>query len=319
MESRKLRTIVFADITGYTSLMQNDEPEALKILNLFTNTIEHSTKNHKGELVQYYGDACLLSFESAVNAVLCAMDMQLHFLRDAVPVRIGLHLGDVVYRNNNVFGDGVNIASRIESMSIPGSILISEAVRQQIKNHPEIAVQNLGYFEFKNVDDPMEVYAIANKEFTIPDPKLITGKLKSPVKRGIGLKWIIPILMVLLSGSIGMWYFSKNNKTLTSDIPGLAVLDFTYDGDSTHLYLASGFLREINSLLTGFKKLAVTARTSSSLFDGRTENIQNIGSKLNVDYVLLGTIKSQLINNEPGSLTVLPELYGISDGKRIWS
>ncbi|MEO1214659.1 MAG: adenylate/guanylate cyclase domain-containing protein [Bacteroidota bacterium] len=180
LETRKLAIIVFADIAGYSALMQADEKEALHVLDQFKSILEEEMNMHDGEIVQYYGDGCLLSFESAFHSVSAATSLQRAFIYAKVPVRIGMHLGDVLYKNNNAFGDGVNIASRVESLGVPGSILLSKTVANQIRNKSDFSLQNLGPFHFKNIDEPMEVFAISNPGFVIPRPDQMEGKLQKP-------------------------------------------------------------------------------------------------------------------------------------------
>ncbi|MEM1124800.1 MAG: adenylate/guanylate cyclase domain-containing protein, partial [Bacteroidota bacterium] len=133
-----------------------DEPAALSALQKFKTALESKVTDHQGRIIQFYGDGCLATFESSVNAVNCAQALQLDFqAAPKVPVRIGLHAGDVIYRESNVFGDAVNIASRVESMGIPGSVLLSSNVRNQIKNKPHFELVHLGKFEFKNVEEGM--------------------------------------------------------------------------------------------------------------------------------------------------------------------
>src|SRR4030095_4255941 len=121
------------------------------------------TRENLGQIIQYYGDGCLIIFKSPLEAVTFAKTLQEDFSRvPLVPVRIGIHLGDLVFKEGNIFGDSVNITSRIESMGIAGAVLLSETVNGQIKNHPEFKTSSLGKFEFKNVKKPMEVFALAN-------------------------------------------------------------------------------------------------------------------------------------------------------------
>lgn len=167
-ERRKLSTILFADIAGYTFLMEHDEDKAMGFLAQFKKELEQKVPAYNGEIVQYFGDACLLSFDSASDAVLCAISLQQQYLQEQIPIRIGMHLGEVVFTDNNAFGNGVNIASRIESIGVPGAILISKTVRDQLKNKTEILLSSLGTFEFKNVEEPMEVFAVANEGLTVP-------------------------------------------------------------------------------------------------------------------------------------------------------
>ena len=148
LQQRKLAAILFADIVGYTALMQSDERLALAHLQKFKQSLEQLVPANKGEIIQFYGDGCLCIFNSSVDAVACAKALQTDFQSEPkVPVRIGLHAGDVVFRDDNVFGDAVNIASRVESMGVPGAVLLSSNVRNQIKNQPDFELTNLGKFE----------------------------------------------------------------------------------------------------------------------------------------------------------------------------
>ncbi len=195
-ETRKLATILFADIAGYTALMQKDEKLAIQHLNRFKEVLEKETAAHQGSIVQYFGDGCLLSFESSTKAVNCAVALQHAFSAEpVVPVRIGIHMGEVLFKENNVYGDGVNIASRIESIGIPGAILMSRTVRDQIKNKGDFLLVSLGDFDFKNVDEPVEVYALANPGFVVPRREEMEGKLKSPQPKASS-RWLVPALLV---------------------------------------------------------------------------------------------------------------------------
>ncbi len=195
IEQRKLTTVLFADIVGYTSLMQSDEKRAMLFLKHFKEIVERITPSKNGEIIQYYGDAVLLTFDSAIEGVECAIELQLALLKKEIPIRFGMHLGDVIFKNDNVFGDGVNIASRIESMGIPGCVLVSKTVRDQLVNKPEFLMQSLGPFEFKNVEEPMEVFAITNAGMAVPKREQIKGKLKDSEKKP-RRKWIVPIFIM---------------------------------------------------------------------------------------------------------------------------
>jgi len=135
---------------------------------------------HEGDIVQYYGDGCLLSFDSAFAGLRASSALQLQCIQHKIPVRVGIHLGDVVYKNNSAFGDGVNIASRIESLGIPGAVLVSKIIRDQVKNKAEFSLTSVGYYHFKNIAEPMEVFAVSNPGFTVPRPEQMQGKLEGP-------------------------------------------------------------------------------------------------------------------------------------------
>lgn len=179
-ESRKLAIIVFADIAGYSAMMQADEVQALSVLDRFKTILEEVMAPVEGRIIQYYGDGALLAFDSAFISLGAATSLQERFIAQEVPVRIGMHLGDVLYKNNNAFGDGVNIASRIESLGVPGAILLSKTVRDQVKNKAEFNLSSVGPFHFKNIAEPMEVFAVSNPGFVIPSPGQMQGKLKTP-------------------------------------------------------------------------------------------------------------------------------------------
>jgi len=180
LERRQLTAILFADIVGYTALMQSNEKQALANLQKFKIALEKSVPQNNGAIIQYYGDACLATFNSAADATSCALALQVAFQAEPkVPVRIGLHSGEVVFKEGNVFGDAVNIASRIESMAVPGAILLSSSVRNQIKNKHNFALTSLGKFEFKNIEDAMTVYALTNDNLVVPKKQNLTGKFKA--------------------------------------------------------------------------------------------------------------------------------------------
>ncbi|MGB5500290.1 MAG: adenylate/guanylate cyclase domain-containing protein, partial [Maribacter sp.] len=195
-EQRRLSTVLFADIVGYTSLMQSDEKRAMLFLNHFKELIEIIVPKHQGEIIQYYGDAVLLTFDSATAGVECAIELQRALIEKRIPIRIGMHLGDVIFKNQNVFGDGVNVASRIESMGIPGCLLVSKTIRDQLVNKGDFLLHSLGPFEFKNVEEPIEVFAVTNEGMAVPKREQIKGKLKESKKK-LSKKWIVPIYMLI--------------------------------------------------------------------------------------------------------------------------
>ena len=219
-ETRKLSTILFADIAGYTTLMQTDEALAMRRLNLFEEILERTVPQHQGQIVQYFGDACLLSFESATEGVRCGVDLQSEFKAADIPIRMGIHLGDVVFKNDNVFGDGVNIASRIESISVPGAILLSRSVRNQIQNKSEFSLTSIGSFRLKNVKEPVEIFAVSNTGFVVPKRKEVQEKINLADK-GKRRKYLIPTLLLIAIGSgIAAWYLNGESAAISPSQKG---------------------------------------------------------------------------------------------------
>jgi adenylate cyclase len=168
-QQRQLAAILFTDIVGYTGVMQENETKAVALIKHYNSTLDKALANHEGKVLNNYGDGSLCIFPSATGAVNCAIDLQRELQSEpTVPLRIGLHVGEIFFEDNKVLGDGVNVASRIQSLGQANTILFSREIYDKIKNHPEFKPVSLGYFDFKNVDEPMQVFALANEGLVIP-------------------------------------------------------------------------------------------------------------------------------------------------------
>src|SRR3954471_74856 len=142
---RQLSAILFTDIEGYTAMMQRNEDRAMTIKSRHRSILESEHLKYNGRIVQYYGDGTLSIFQSVIEAVQCALSMQKQFCQlPQVPVRMGLHMGDIILEDGDIFGDGVNVASRIESLGIAGSVLMSDKAHAELQNHPEIKTVSVG-------------------------------------------------------------------------------------------------------------------------------------------------------------------------------
>ncbi|HKC36203.1 MAG TPA: adenylate/guanylate cyclase domain-containing protein [Chitinophagaceae bacterium] len=270
---RKLVAIMFADMTGFTAMMQEDEAKAKVLRNRQQQTLENLIPGHNGIIVQFFGDGTLSIFDSAIDAVKCGIEIQKELQKEPkVKLRIGIHSGDVVYDTNGLYGDCVNLASRIESISAPGGILISGKVFDEVKNQREIKTIALGKVNLKNVKLPVEVHAIANEGLVIP------------TIAQIGIK--------------------------TGSDKSIAVLPFVnMSADPENEYFSDGISEEILNALTHVEGIQVTARTSSFSFKGKNQDVREIGSKLAVSNILEGTVRRagkkirinvQLINTADG-------------------
>ena len=170
---------MFTDIKGYTALMQRDEQKGVAMRKRHREVFNELTLKHGGTILQYYGDGTLSTFDSVVAAANCAIEMQKEFVKKpVVPLRIGIHLGDIITTDEEVIGDAVNIAARIESLAIVGSILISDIVQKELHNQNDIQLKSLGFYEMKNVNHPMELFALSNKGLKIPKTDQISEKVK---------------------------------------------------------------------------------------------------------------------------------------------
>ena len=220
-KQRKLAAILFADIQGYSAQMEKDEAHASHQLAKFKKTLIEKVAEYQGKIVNFYGDGCLAVFDSPLLSVRCASAAQMVFIEEpSVPVRLGLHSGVVVYEDDNVYGDSVNQASRVESMGLAGSVLISESIRRHIKNQSEFQTQLVGTYRFKNIEEPMQVYALKNDPFRVPRASEISGKLKPP-SLTVKYKWLVPLFMAVLTlAGLGLWQSavrSSNLGRLTAD------------------------------------------------------------------------------------------------------
>ncbi|GAB4018939.1 LuxR C-terminal-related transcriptional regulator [Spirosoma migulaei] len=187
---RQLAAIMFADIIGYTALTQRDEQVASLVRARHRGVFEQQHLVHQGRIIQYYGDGVLSVFKSAVEAVQCAIAIQ-KSLQEGEPValRIGLHMGDIVFDQTEVYGDGVNVASWIESLGVAGAILISGKLNDELRNQPTISTASLGHFALKNVTDTVEVFAITNPGIQVPLPTQLKGIQVLPNK----LSAVLPV------------------------------------------------------------------------------------------------------------------------------
>ena len=313
---RKLAAILFADIVDYTSLMQTNEHHASTLLRHFQQQLEEKVANHNGRIVNFYGDGCLCTFQIPLDAVRCGIALQSAFRQTPnVPVRIGIHSGTVTMEGDKIFGDSVNITSRIESMGVAGSILLSKKVRDEVKNNPDLELRSLGSFEFKNVEEPMEVYALANEGLMIPKKKEIQGKLSTQKRKTTPL--ILTGVLIGLLLLAGLWYAmtgtSKNPISIEKSIAVLPFKDMSPQQDQE--YFCDGVAEEILNALSQLKDLKVAGRLSSFSFKDKTDvGIDEIGQQLNVNTILNGSIRK---NGD--QIRVTANLVNVEDGFQIWS
>ncbi len=171
---RRLAAVMFTDMAGYTALMQRDEAAALRSRERHRSALEQFVPTHDGEVLQYFGDGSLSLFGSSLQAVEAAIAIQRH-LGGEPPLRIGLHLGDIAYDEQGAYGDAINIAARLEALSVPGGILVSEKVFDDIRRHPHLAAVPKGSVRLKNVGEAVRTYALAVDGVTVPPESVVEG------------------------------------------------------------------------------------------------------------------------------------------------
>ena len=281
-QSRRLAAIMFADIAGYTAMMQEDEVLAMQVRGKFKKILEEEIAAHKGQILELRGDGSLCIFSSTIEGVQAAIALQSAMQKEpVVPLRIGIHTGDVIIEENNIYGDGVNIASRMESFAIPGSIFISGKAYDDIKNQKDIQTISLGKYLFKNVKEQLEIFAVNNEGIKVP----VGNKLEG-----------------------------KGEKVKAAE-KSIAVLPFAnMSSDPEQEYFSDGMAEEILNSLTHLKDLKVAGRTSSFQFKGKNIDLREVGDKLGVSTVLEGSVRRQ-----GNRIRITTQLINVNDGFHLWS
>ncbi|HLF62948.1 MAG TPA: adenylate/guanylate cyclase domain-containing protein [Saprospiraceae bacterium] len=319
-QNRKLAAILFADIAGYTALMQRDEEAALQKLTRFKNVLERQIALFHGHIIQYYGDGCLILFESSVDAVSFAIAIQGIFREDPrVPVRVGIHAGDVLLKEGLVFGDAVNITSRIESMGIPGTVLLSEAVCDQIKNKREFQLTSLGSFDFKNVYKPMEVFALSNEGLSVPKRAEMEGKMKShtPERKRSTVMWVLLVLFLSIVAFAGwrIWNNKTNSSIGEQKEKSIAVMPLrNLSGDQSQDYFADGVVEAIYSKLAQVSNLRVTSMTSMLGYRNQPKPIPEIAKELRVNHILEGSV-----SRDQNTVRITVRLVDGNTDRQLWT
>jgi len=220
-KNRRLAAIVFADIVGYAAMMQRSEAEGLATVTHYRTVLEEKVAAYHGEILQHYGDGTLFIFSSGVSAIKCAKELQETFRGfPLVPLRIGIHIGDIVIKGQDIYGDGVNLTSRVESLGVPGAVLFTNRLLPDLKSHPELKTAFLGRFQLKNIEEPVEIYALANDGFPIPKRSEMKGKLAKWHPQRIKQMAGYAVVALTLLASLWFWQDSKNTLLFSNDFPG---------------------------------------------------------------------------------------------------
>jgi adenylate cyclase len=297
-EQRKLAVIMFTDMVGYSALTQRDEKLALRLLEEHRAIVRPLVTKHDGHEIKTIGDAFLVEFSSALAATSCAIEIQKTLFErseskpdaEAIRLRIGLHVGDVIYKENDVFGDGVNIASRLEPLAEPGGICLSEDVARQIQNKIDYSLVRLGKGELKNINLPVDLYRIIRpwekRRFNFLDRLMFLLAQKKPRRVAIGIVLAAVLVVALLL---------RPSPTLQGPLATnrVAVLPFVNISSDHHdEYFADGMTEELISTLSKIRDLNVIARTSVAKYAGVKLDIAEIGNALHVGTILEGSVRT---------------------------
>ena len=286
---RRLTAILAADVAGYSRLMGADEDGTHERLKAHLGELVNPTiAEHRGRIVKNTGDGLLAEFQSVVDGVRCAVDIQ-RGMGDREPkvpeeerirFRIGINLGDVIAEEHDIFGDGVNVAVRLEALAEPGGICVSRVVRDQVRDKLDVVFEDLGEQQVKNIARPVRVYRVRAVDAAVEAPSSLSAQ---PVP--------LP------------------------DKPSIAVLPFAnLSGDPEQDYFADGMVAEIITALSRIRWLFVVASNSSFTYRGQPIDVKQVGRELGVRYVLEGSVRKAR-----GRLRISAQLLDALNGAHLWA
>jgi adenylate cyclase len=329
---RKLSGILSADAVGYSRLMQEDEAWTIRTLEESKGLMRKLIEQFKGRVVDAPGDNLLAEFGSVVDATDCAVKIQQELktknadLPDnrKMEFRIGINLGDVVEETDRIYGDGVNIAARIEGLAEPGGICISRTAYDHVKNKLELGYEYLGEHSVKNIAEPVRVYRVLMESEAVG--KVIGEKrFLGRISRRAAISAII-ILLVVAVGVIGWNIYLHQSKRIEPasldkmayplpDKPSIAVLPFdNLSGDPEQEYFSDGITEEIITALSRVPKLFVIARDSTFTYKGKPVKISQVAENLSVRYVLAGSFRKAR-----DRVRVTAQLIDAITGHHLWA
>ena len=333
-EQRKLAAIMFTDMVGYAALAQRDDKLALELLEEHRRLLRETFPRFNGTEIKTIGDAFLIEFNSALEAAQCAIEIQRTLAKRnhdvtaerRIELKIGIHIGDVVHRGGDVYGDGVNIASRIEALAGAGGICVSMDVERQIRNALEARFEKLAPTELKNISVAMDLFRIVlpweQKSEVRGQKSEDRERAAAPTIRRFAL---IGGLVLLLLIGVGWWWSERPRRTPTSpaalstahasEQKSIAVLPFVDMSQAKDQeYFCDGISEEILDALAKVDGLRVVARTSSFSFKGKSADVGDVASKLNVENILEGSLR-----REGNRIRITAQLINARDGFHLWS
>ena len=339
---RKLSAILSADVKGYSRLMRDDEDETVRTITAYRAAITKLVEQYRGRVVDSPGDNILVEFGSGLDAVNCAVEIQRELSEQNAELpenrrmvfRIGVNSGDVIQEGERIYGDGINIASRIEGLAEGGGICVSGTVYDSIEGKLGLEFENLGEHEVKNIDKPIRVYRVLSY------PGAAAHRVVK-AKRAVGKSWrnvvlAIAAVLILGGGALAIWQFylrplpvevavtskktpapeSPDEMPLpVSDEPSIAVLPFAnISGDPKEDYLSDGITENIIMALSKTPRMLVIARNSVFTYKGKPVMVQQVNEELGVRYVLEGSVQKS-----GDKLRITAQLIDARTGHHLWS
>jgi TolB-like protein/class 3 adenylate cyclase len=317
---RKLAAILAADVAGYSRLMGADEEGTLNALRAHREVVDGLIAARRGRVFSSAGDSVVAEFPSAVEAIHAAVEIQAEMSRRNEPLakdkrlqfRIGVNIGDVMVEATDVFGDGVNVAARLQALAEPGGICASRNVYNQVKNKVGIGFESLGKYQVKNIVEPVSVYRVLTAG-TSKRPRMLLWLARlSRQRAALGA---LTVLVLLAVGGFAVWYLQPRETLLAKSFPTIAVLPFAnMSGDPALGYFADGVTETIISGLSRSPHIRVTARTSTDAYKGKAVDVRQIGRELGASYILEGSVQKG-----SNKMRIVAQLIDASTGDHVWA
>jgi adenylate cyclase len=324
--TRKLTAILAADLAGYSRLMGMDEEGTLRRLSeRRAGLIDPKIAEYRGRIVKSTGDGLLVEFSSVIDAVRCAVDIQRAMAGANEPLpadrrmdfRIGINLGDVMTLEDDIFGDGVNVAARIEGLADPGGVWVSRIVADQVQDKLDIAFQDMGERQVKNIARPVRILRVlldGHAPGPRPAPRRRRRLLASPQRRWLALALA---LFLAAAGGVALWQIAGQAPppALSGSGPSIAVLPFSsFGGDERQATLANGIVEDILTQLARVAGLNVVSRNATARYANTAVDIPKIGQALGARYVLEGSLRP--VGNQ---IRVTGQLIEVATGTHVWA
>ena len=327
---RKLTAILSADVEGYSRLMGEDEEATVRTLKTYRELIAMIVQKHQGRVVDSPGDNLLAEFGSVVDAVRCAVEIQEELkARNAelpenrrMVFRIGINLGDVIEEEERIYGDGVNIAARVESLAEGGGICISRTAYDQVKNKLTLGYEYLGEHTVKNITEPVRVYRV------LMEPEAAGKVIGEERPRPKKWRWAaLAVVLIIVAGALAIWNFFLRPAPSVEpasvermafplpDKPSIAVLPFAnMSGDPEQEYFSDGITEDLITDLSKISGLFVIARNSVFTYKGKAVKVEEVGQELGVKYVLEGSVRK--VRNR---VRITAQLVDTTTGGHLWA
>jgi len=334
-DHRRLAAIVSLDVAGYSRLMGVDDSGTLAALKAHRRElIDPKIAEHDGRIVKTTGDGLLLEFSSVVDAVRCAVDVQRGMAErnqglapdKRLDFRIGINVGDIIIDGDDIFGDGVNVAARLETLAEPGGICVSRVVRDQVLDKLSFAFQDLGAQQVKNIARPVEVFRVELGSMSPPMQARVRTDLQRWT-RSTGRPWLVAALgaLLVIGAAIALYIQSVRTTggeaatappaTTLPDRPSLAVLPFdSLGGSSEGSYFADGLTDDIITDLSKLSRILVIARNSTWTYKGKSVKVQQVAKDLGARYVLHGSVR-----REGDTVRINAQLVDALGGQHVWA